>query len=277
MGPREEIAMGRASIVLCAILLFAWGTGQARFISFTGEKQFDVFIRDADRVEVLTALFATSRGGRVMLLSDGVAGRIDRLQLSQAPFDAVLEAILGEDYRYETGTKEGVVVYRISNPAVAPVVVTTLEPAVEPSVPVLKSRYTTVLTITSRSGDGIPYPGGGTLTRSSRQIQPARNNTFGIHYTETIPFIVMNESFDPFGRIIRAPQIYYQRFGAGFDINGSRMHSYFYDNGNHGRRHDYQHGTDSNHHPGAGQPDHRDDEHRDDRGPDRDRDESRED
>lgn len=222
--------MSRASLILCAVLLLTWGAGQAGIVSITGEKAFDVYVRDAERVEALTALFATARGARTLLLSDGISGRIDRLQLSQVSFDQALEGILGNDYTYDTEVKDGTVAYRISNPEVEPVVVAP--PELAPELPasrrsVQSDLFSTTLTITSRGdGDGNLRSGGGVLTRTPRRAQPARRRTFGLHYTETIPFILMHEYFDPFGRIIRTPQVYYQTFGAGFDLNGSRVNSY---------------------------------------------------
>lgn len=221
--------MRRIAFVMMIGLLLVWGEqAMAGLISITGTTRLDVSLRDADRVEALTALFATAGGARTLLLSDGVAGRIDRLQLAGVSFDAALAGILGPDYRYEAEMQHGAVAYHISNPAIVPAVVAPPEPAPAQAAPRAAmpfDPFSITLTITSPSSGGSLNLGGGSLTRASRQPQSAPRQ-YGIHYTETFPFILIDESFDPFGRIIRTPQVYYQTFGAGFDINGSRIHPY---------------------------------------------------
>jgi len=220
--------MRRILLVLGVSLLIAWGAAGpaiAGIISIAGNTLLDITLRDADRVEALTALFATTRGARVMQLSDGVGGRIARLQLAQAPFDAALEAMLGDEYvsRYEI--RDGATVYRISNPKVTPMVLPLPKPAPAPSrvAPVLMedTRYTTVLYIEPRIlesslGQGRGYRGPRISRRTRRPL--------GIHATETVPFITMNEYEDPFGNIIRAPEIYYQTYGMGYDFGNLNLY-----------------------------------------------------
>ena len=45
-----------------------------------------------------------------------------------------------------------------------------------------------------------------------------------ISMTESVPFILMSTTEDPFGRIIRTPQIYWQTFTSGFSVSTMNIH-----------------------------------------------------
>lgn len=215
----------RRVIILGVSLLAVWlplGRAAVGMISISGDREFHISVRDADRRDALTALFGATRGKRVLLLSDGITGRIDRLQLSEAPFDDALQALLGEAYRFEIEADGGVLRYRIINPEVpAPVVAPPAEPEPVTPPPLITEdpRFSTVLYINaSRRGGGITSAS--VQNRSRRGSRRAGRRPFGLRYTESVPFIVMREYFDPFGRIIRRPEIYYQTYGTELNIGG---------------------------------------------------------
>ena len=208
----------RSVIILGVALLAAWlpaGLAVAGMISISGDREFHVSVRDADRRDALIALFGATRGKRVLQLSDGVTGRIDRLQLSEGSFDDALQALLGEAYRFEIDANGSALLYRIINPEVpAPVVAPPAEPEPVALLPMIPedSRYSTVLYINSR-GMGGGISAASTMNRSRLGSGRADRRSRGLRYTESVPFIVMNEYFDPFGRIIRQPQVYYETYG----------------------------------------------------------------
>ncbi|MHB0937602.1 MAG: hypothetical protein ACYC6A_14540 [Armatimonadota bacterium] len=221
----------RSVIVLGVGLLFALilaGQAVAGVISITGDRQLEINVRDADRVEALIALFRTAGGKRVLQLSDGVTGRIDRLQLSEVPFEAALQAMLGDEYRFETGSNgSAAVLYRIINPKVpAPVVAPPPEPepAALPVVILDDPRFSTVLYIDS-IGTGSGTSRASTSNRTRVQPMGVDRRSRGLRYTESVPYIMTNEYFDPFGRIIRQPNIYYDTHGIELDLdNGLTMY-----------------------------------------------------
>lgn len=212
----------RGIVILGVSLLGALvlaGQAVAGMISISGDRELNVSVRDAGRVEALIALFVTTHGKRVLQLSDGVTGRIAELQLSEASFEDALRAMLGDEYRFEVGSNGSAVLYRIINPKVpAPVVAPPIEP--EPvALPVMipDDRFSTVLYINSRGGGG-GYSGASTRNRVRLSDRNDRRSR-GMRYSESVPYITMNEYFDPFGRIVREPNINYNTYGTELNVD----------------------------------------------------------
>ena len=87
----------------------------------------DISLRDADKVETLTALFATAKGKYDMVLEPGVVGSITRLQLAATPFEQVLDAILGNEYSYQKQYRQdGSYLFKISGPRARNVATATM-------------------------------------------------------------------------------------------------------------------------------------------------------
>lgn len=108
-------------ITLCVTLLGGSFLGvHAQQYSIAGKANgndmiMDVSLRDADLSEALTALFNTTNGKYAVKLEPGVVGRIGRLQLTQTPFDQVLDAVLGNEFSYSKQQQpDGTYLYRIS-------------------------------------------------------------------------------------------------------------------------------------------------------------------
>ncbi len=111
--------MRRTFIVLgiCALCMGALMTGARAQISIARDNNMlmDVSLRDADLVQVLTALFNTTDGKYQVTIKPGVVGRIARLQLPATPFEKALDAILGTDYSYQKKLlRDGSYLYTIS-------------------------------------------------------------------------------------------------------------------------------------------------------------------
>lgn len=111
--------MRRTFIVLgiCALCMGALTTGARAQISIARDNNMlmDVSLRDADLVQVLTALFNTTDGKYQVTIKPGVVGRIARLQLPATPFEKALDAILGMDYSYQKKLlRDGSYLYTIS-------------------------------------------------------------------------------------------------------------------------------------------------------------------
>lgn len=82
------------------------------------DMKVEVNLRDADIVEVLTALFNSTGGKYVVEIGKGVVGRIARLQLPQTPFEEALNAVLGSEFSYTKQQEgDGIYRYRISGSA----------------------------------------------------------------------------------------------------------------------------------------------------------------
>jgi len=221
----------RSFLIPGIALLFAWslaGSAAAGMISISGDREYNVSLRDADRVEALTALFAATRGQRMLQLSDGVTGRIAKVQLSDVPFDVALQALLGDEYQFEVGSNGSAALYRITNPKVpAPVVMPPLPVALvdvaQPPMIREDPRYSIVLHYEAY-GTGSGYTAASTGNRISLADRNDRRSR-GIRYTESVPYVMMNEYFDPYGNIIRQPNVYYDTYGTGLNFdNGVSMY-----------------------------------------------------
>ena len=123
----------RRVIMLISVCALLWGcllTGaHAQQVSIANDNNLlDISLRDADLSTVLTALFNSTGGKYRLQLSNGVNGRIARLQLTQTPFDRALDAILGTDFSYTKQMQgDGVYQYTISGRSALP---TTRMPSV---------------------------------------------------------------------------------------------------------------------------------------------------
>ena len=230
-------------VFVLMLLVIGVSGARAEMISVAGGAKFDVIITDAKRDDALAALFGATQGVRMMAVRDEVTGRIVRLRLAQVTFDDALTAILGTDYRYERARSGNGWVYTIINPSVVRKPARVLGPTLLPSggLPVVDLallplfpagegvsrdqspvlRYRTI--DTSRLAPGLSGMTGSTVMRRTTGT-PGRRAP-GIHYTESIPIVVMSETRDVFGNTLRQPQIYWQTFGVGLDINGINLTS----------------------------------------------------
>lgn len=109
----------RSLIAIACVGVMLWGgmsmPARAQDIAIAGDTLLDISLRDADLSETLTALFSTAKDKYEMVLGSGVTGRIARLQLTQAPFEKALDAILGSDYSYSKKPQtDGRFLYRIT-------------------------------------------------------------------------------------------------------------------------------------------------------------------
>jgi hypothetical protein len=90
--------------ILCVTLVgltASWASAQQIFVGGDpSTMKMDIYLRDADIPEALTALFNTTDGKYQLKLDPSVVGRISRLQLTATPFEQALDAILGTEYSY---------------------------------------------------------------------------------------------------------------------------------------------------------------------------------
>jgi hypothetical protein len=91
--------------LLCVIGLGLSAPGaRAQQINIGGDPDtmlMDIYLRDADIPEVLTALFNTTNGKYQLKLDPSVVGRVSRLQLTATPFEKALDAILGNEFSFQ--------------------------------------------------------------------------------------------------------------------------------------------------------------------------------
>lgn len=98
--------MGRFILLtgLCAVLMgiaAPWARAQQVFVGGDPNTMLmDVYLRDADIPEALSALFNTTDGRCQLKLDPSVVGRVSRLQLTATPFETALNAVLGDEFSY---------------------------------------------------------------------------------------------------------------------------------------------------------------------------------
>ncbi|MHB9026881.1 MAG: hypothetical protein ACYC7E_22330 [Armatimonadota bacterium] len=114
-----SIALGLGAMLLMGFITGARAEGIAIAADpDSPDMKVEVNLRDADIVEVLTALFNSTNGKYTVEIGKGVVGRIARLQLPQTPFEEALNAVLGSEFSYTKQQQgNGIYRYRISGSA----------------------------------------------------------------------------------------------------------------------------------------------------------------
>lgn len=96
--------------LLCTLLIgvaASWGRAQIYIGGDPATMKIDIYLRDADIPEALSALFNTTDGKYQLKLDPSVVGRVARLQMTAKPFEEVLNAILGSEFSYKKAKSAG--------------------------------------------------------------------------------------------------------------------------------------------------------------------------
>jgi len=227
---RRRIIIGWLALLLIGVLARA----EAGRIEIVGNTVLNVNLVDAERVDALTALFATTNNRCVLALHGGVGGRIPQLQMLQVTFDQALTAILTPDYTVSSERREDRWLYRVSSlrqpaiPAILPVA-----PPAGPSGPSLPASAAAAfggtvdlyqsIHINTRTDLASLGAGGGSVSLPSVNMTPRKRGAF-ISVTDSIPIILMSTTQDVFGRSLRNPEIYWETFTNGISVNSAQIY-----------------------------------------------------
>ncbi len=228
------------------------GAHAVALISIAGDSLIDVSVRDADRADVLSALFTetTSTANKhILLLKDAVNGHIDRLQLVQVSFDAALSSVLGKDYCYERVVSQGVVTYRVSlikpvtsstqvaappaTHAAATPPPTSQAAATPPKGATTREQSGPMLRITTSIDNNTAAPGGNPNGVATDNNNPSANpNGPTAQATPQGPSLLMNQYYNASGNLVRQP-VMGEPYGDGYIMavpgtnNGSTTYYYY--------------------------------------------------